>query len=132
VGIEENKRAVMAYLKSMGSGVLEPGVLAPDVKWWLPRFGAMSMAELGQIGEKVRAKLTTGVEMTVDHVTAEGDRVSVEARGHAATTDGGAYDNVYHFLFFLRDGQIVEIHEHGDSAYAQRVFGFNPTEHLER
>lgn len=130
MGIEANKRVVLAYLASMGGGSAA-GLLAEDATWWLPRFGAVPFAELAKISGRVGPCLKTGVAMTVDHVTAEGDRVAVEARGHAPTVDGQNYDNVYHFLFFLRGGQIVEIHEHGDSAYAHRIFGFNPTEHLE-
>jgi ketosteroid isomerase-like protein len=130
MGVEDNKRVVLAYLASMGGGSAA-GLLAEDATWWLPRFGAIPLAELARISERIRPRLATGVAMTVDHITAEGDRVAVETRGHARTVDGQDYDNAYHFLFFLRGGQIVEIHEHGDSAYAHRVFGFNLTEHLE-
>ena len=131
MGVEDNKRVVEAYLRSMGGGGPEPGLLAEDARWWLPRLGVVPFEELGKIVEKVGPRMKTGVTMTIDHITAEGDRVSVEARGHAKTIDDKDYDNAYHFLFFLRDGKIVEIHEHGDSAYAHRIFGFNPFEELE-
>ena len=35
---------------------------------------------------------------------------------------GTRYGNVYHILFFVRDGQIVEMHEHCDTAYLNYVF----------
>src|SRR5262249_37423979 len=101
MGIEDNKRVALAYLASMGGGGSAAGLRADDGTWWLPRLGVVSFEELGQIGARVGQRLATGVTMTVDHVTAEGDRVSVEARGHARTTDGQNYDNAYHFLFIL-------------------------------
>lgn len=131
MSVEENKRVVTAYLAAMGGGAPAADLLAADARWWLPRIGPVPFSELAAIAGAVSAKLKTGVSMTIDHVTAEGDRVSVEAHGESKLIDGQNYNNVYHFLFFLRDGRIVEIHEHGDSAYAHRVLGFNPSEHLE-
>jgi len=131
VSLEDNKRVVLAYIRSMETGSPEPGLLAEDVTWWLPRLGAIEPARLAKVMALARPRLASGVSMSVDHVTAEGDRVAVEARGHARTVDGKDYDNVYHFLFLLRGGKIVEIHEHADSAYAHRILGMNPTAELE-
>jgi len=131
MGIEENKRVVLAYFQAMGTGSPEPGLLAADARWWLPRLGVLTLSELAKISEQLRPQMASPVSMSVNHITAEGDRVAVETSGHAKLVDGQEYNNVYHFLFFLRDGKITEIHEHGDSAYAHRVFGFNPTQHLE-
>jgi ketosteroid isomerase-like protein len=131
MGIEDNKRVVLAYLTAMGTGELPPGLLADDVHWWLPRHGRLDMETFGEIVAKARPAMATPVSMTVNHITAEGDRVSAEVQGHCVTSDGQNYDNVYHFLFFLRGGQIVEVHEHTDTGYAYRVLGVNPAAHLE-
>jgi ketosteroid isomerase-like protein len=131
MGIEENKRVVLAYLAAIGTGEVPAGLLADDLHWCLPRHGRFDMETFGKIVAAARPKMATPVSMTVDHITAEGDRVSAEVHGHCVTSDGKNYDNVYHFLFFLRDGKIVEVHEHTDTAYAHRVLGVNPTAHLE-
>jgi hypothetical protein len=131
MGVEDNKRVVIAYLKSMGAGS-DRGLFAEGAKWWFPRLGAISLEEFGKIAERMGPILTSPVTMTIDHITAEGDRVAVEARGHGKTSRGYDYNNVYHFLFFLRDGKITELHEHADSSYAHKIFGMNPTAHLEK
>jgi ketosteroid isomerase-like protein len=35
--------------------------------------------------------------------------------------DGRAYENTYHFLIFVREGLVREVHEHFDTAYARDV-----------
>jgi hypothetical protein len=48
-------------------------------------------------------------------VTAEGDRVAVEANGVARTNDGYVYRNRYHFLFRFQNGTLVAAVEYCDS-----------------
>jgi ketosteroid isomerase-like protein len=60
--------------------------------------------------------------MAVKGITAEGDRVAVEAVSHAVgKSPAGGSDieitNFYHLVFFLRDGKITKIHEYCDTAY---------------
>ncbi len=52
-------------------------------------------------------------------MTAEDDRVAVMSEGHSITTDGLAYDNLYHFLFELRAGLIERIWEFNDTAHVR-------------
>jgi uncharacterized protein len=56
-----------------------------------------------------------------DLIIAEGDRVVVQAHANATTTRGDAYDQTYCFLFRLRDGQLIEVVEHCDTALVERV-----------
>ncbi|MDT3440198.1 MULTISPECIES: nuclear transport factor 2 family protein [unclassified Pseudofrankia] len=49
-------------------------------------------------------------------LTAEDDRVAVEARGYAVNAaNGRTYDNRYHHLFVCRAGEIVELREYQDT-----------------
>jgi ketosteroid isomerase-like protein len=49
-------------------------------------------------------------------LTAEGDRVAVEARGYAVNAaNGRTYDNRYHHLFRCRAGKITELREYQDT-----------------
>lgn len=59
-----------------------------------------------------------GIVPEILNLTAEGDRVAAEVRirGRSARS-GEPYDNLYAFFFWIRDGRIVEIHEHLDTAY---------------
>jgi ketosteroid isomerase-like protein len=56
-----------------------------------------------------------------DFIIAEGDRVVVQARGHATTKNGDAYDQTYCFIFRVADGKLTEVIEHCDTALVDRV-----------
>jgi uncharacterized protein len=49
-------------------------------------------------------------------MTAEGDRVAVEAESRFHTVSGRLYNNQYHFLFVIRNGKIVRFNEYLDTA----------------
>jgi ketosteroid isomerase-like protein len=61
-----------------------------------------------------------GIQPEIQSLVAQGDKVAVEVRirGRAAST-GAPYDNQYAFFFTIRDGRIVESHEHLDTVYAR-------------
>lgn len=63
-----------------------------------------------------------GIRPEILHLTAEGHRVAAEVRirGRSAVT-GLPYDNLYVFLFWIRDGLFVKIHENLDTAYAMKT-----------
>jgi ketosteroid isomerase-like protein len=64
----------------------------------------------------------TGINTEVLSLTAEEDRVVAEVciRGRSAHS-GEPYENLYVFLFWIRDSVFREVHEHLDTAYAERV-----------
>ena len=61
--------------------------------------------------------------MEVKGVTAEGERVAVEAESFFELNDGRRYNNTYHFLFEFRDGRICCAKEYNDSGYAAATLG---------
>lgn len=64
-----------------------------------------------------------GLRIVPTGVTAEGERVAVEAESSGVKTDGKAYNSLYHFLFVVRDGKIQHVREYCDLNYVQHVFG---------
>lgn len=63
-----------------------------------------------------------GIQPEVLELTAEADRVVAEVRIRGrSTVTGLAYDNLYVFLFWIRDGLFVKIHENLDTAYAMKT-----------
>lgn len=56
-------------------------------------------------------------------MTAEADRVAVEADSHGEMLNGKIYENSYHFLFTFRNGKIAEVREYCCSYTAADVFG---------
>lgn len=63
-----------------------------------------------------------GLDPEILNLTAEADRVAAEVRirGRSLQT-GEVYDNLYAFLFWIRDGRFVEIHEHLDTQYVAQT-----------
>lgn len=56
-----------------------------------------------------------GIRFTVKAMTAEGERVAVEAESEGLHVSGKVYSNEYHFLFRFRDGKIIEYKEYMDT-----------------
>jgi ketosteroid isomerase-like protein len=48
-------------------------------------------------------------------MTAEGERVAVEARSQGQHVSGALYSNDYHFLFVFRDGKLAVLKEYMDT-----------------
>ena len=56
-----------------------------------------------------------GIEFTIHAMTAEGERVAVEAESRGVHRSGRLYNNLYHFLFRFRDGKLVNLREYMDT-----------------
>jgi hypothetical protein len=48
-------------------------------------------------------------------MTAEGERVAVEAESKGEHVSGQLYNNLYHFLFEFRDGELLKLKEYMDT-----------------
>lgn len=65
-----------------------------------------------QMLKSVHETFSQPLQITIAQMTAEGDRVAVQASSRGVLVQGGEYCNSYHFLFTLRDGKIVQIEEY--------------------
>jgi ketosteroid isomerase-like protein len=69
-----------------------------------------------------------GAAVRFGAVTAEGDRVAIEAETSGTLPDGRHYSNQYHYLFrFDGDGRIVAIKEYMDTQAAALFFAKGST-----
>ena len=130
---EHNRARVDVYFDRVSRG--DPGVadlLADDVVWHTPRSSPLAgpfegkAAVLELMGSGVGLyDASVPLEITPEAIAAEGDRVFVETTIRGRTAAGAVYDNGYVFVFRFRDGLIVEVAEHLDTLYAQRLL-FDP------
>jgi len=118
MGTDENRATALRFVERMGEGVLEEDLLAPDVQWWVPGTGLLTKAEFVGMMGAFRSACATPVQMTIDGVTAENDRVAIEAHAEAELINGASYRNTYHFLFEFREGRIRLAKEYNDSKHA--------------
>jgi ketosteroid isomerase-like protein len=84
-----------------------PGSM-PAGGWW-DREGFFAS------GAMFAGKLAGPITMRIGDVTAEDDRVWMEAESEADLVGGGRYENSYIMAFRIRDGKVCELKEFGDT-----------------
>jgi uncharacterized protein len=62
------------------------------------------------------------VRFVLQRIVVDGDVVVIEAEGTGTTVRGDRYDNVYAYVFEIRDGRIARMREHCDTACVAQVF----------
>jgi len=116
------KDVAMGFFEDASSGRVAEAMarLAPDVVYDVlapaPYGGVFDRDGLIAIATHTINLLAEPPRLTIKGVTAEGERVAIEAEGRAVSKTGKPYNNRYHFLFVVRDGVIVEGREYLDSA----------------
>jgi len=115
---EENRKTALKMMAAMEAGGLDESILTDDVSWWVPGRGTVTKAEFKGMAAGFRTMLAGPFSLKVLGVTAEGDRVAVEAESLGKLTNGKTYNNSYHFLFLFRAGKIYQAKEYNDSAHA--------------
>lgn len=129
MSVEENKRVIEGFIKSLDQGDAEGilGAYAPDVSIWTAGSnwfsGEHDLAEAGELVASILGQFPQGLQFRIEGLTAEGDRVAVEAESQGRHRDGRSYCNKYHFLFVLRDGKIVRMKEYMDTWLAGEFLG---------
>lgn len=132
MSLEANKQTVLDFLGHYAAGRYDAALamLAPDSRWWLPghpeEFPAAGWVDKATVEKRLASNLKllpNGLEITTGAITAEGDRVAIEAESKATLVNGRLYHNRYHFLFVLRDGSIVAVKEYLDTLHAKEALG---------
>lgn len=128
---EQNKRLVRDTWNAVTAGDIESflGNLADDVTWTF--FGSHRFAGTFRGKDELLAKLfgplaevlEDGIKVTIDSMTAEDDRVVIEARGEARAKSGAPYNNHYCIVITVADGRIRHVREYLDSELVTAVFG---------
>jgi ketosteroid isomerase-like protein len=63
-----------------------------------------------------------GVTVSFGAITAEDDRIAIEAATEGTLPDGRVYTNLYHYLMIFRDGLIWRVKEYLDTAAGAEFF----------
>jgi uncharacterized protein len=124
---EENKRIVRQFFTCLSRGdtraVLD--LYADDATVWtagsLAFSGRRTKQEVAPLMEGILGAFPEGLRFTLHAMTAEGDRVAVEAESHGRHVSGKIYNNLYHFLLVVRDGKVREFKEYLDTQLAHEV-----------
>jgi len=123
--IESNKATVRSLLSTIEAGGDFSVLLTANATWWVPEgcalSGSYSVAQLLAAMSQVFGVYKSPPKFTVEHVTAEDNRVAVFCHSTAELTDGSAANNRYHFLFILENGLICEVKEFMNTAVVNQI-----------
>jgi len=135
--LERNKAVARQFFEHLSSGDVAALLALFDDAYtcWtagsLPFSGTHPRQVVGAMVEGVRGVFPRGLVFQVHTMTAEADRVSVEAESIGEHVSGQTYNQRYHYLFVVRDGKIVQAKEYFDTMHANDVLcsapapGFN-------
>jgi ketosteroid isomerase-like protein len=116
VSIEDNKAAARRVVQAGVRGELSEDMLAEDFVFWNPTVGELPREAVLAMPGALKAAFKGDFVMTETGITAEGNRVAIEARSQAELITGEPYSNIYHFLIeFAPDGRVRRMNEHLDS-----------------
>ena len=119
---EQNRATALKMVASLGGGKPDQSLFAPDAEWWIPGYGAFGNRDFLAFAEAFTDKLVGNrSNLTVEGITAEGDRVAIEAVSHGKMTNGKTYNNTYHYLFIFENGKIRMAKLYNDTLHAAEV-----------
>lgn len=119
--IEENKQRVRDFFDALNAadGERIAAAYAPDGSCWTSGntliSGTLSRDQIVAGAAAVLEVFPEGLVFTVHAMTAEGERVAVEAESEGLHVSGLKYNNLYHFLFEFRDGKLFRLKEYMDT-----------------
>src|ERR1700674_4321295 len=123
---EDSKRIVLGFFENLNAGNAAAALeaLGDSAAWWIqgnfPLSGTKTKAQFVELLGQLGAAIDGALAMRVKGVTAEGDRVAVEAESFAKMKSGKTYQNRYHFLCEVRGGKIQAGREYLDNMHANQ------------
>jgi ketosteroid isomerase-like protein len=127
---EDNKKVVLSFFENFSAGKAEAalGQMADNATWTVmgrpERFalaGTKTKAQFTELLKGIGAAMPKGLRLTPKGITAEGNRVAVEAESYGEHANGKVYNNQYHFLIEVQNGKIQAVREYLDTIHAQDV-----------
>ena len=114
-----NHAVAAAYLSAVTAGDLPDSLLTDDMTAWLTTQGPISKSDYQSAIRLLARMCQSPIRFTVDAITAEDDRVVIEAHSQATLIDGQEYANTYVFSLRVRNGRIAWVAEHYNPLIAQ-------------
>jgi uncharacterized protein len=118
-----NRETAIRFIEQLGKGILDESLLADDPHWWLPGMGTLAKRDFEGFVSGFHALCASPPEMSIVGVTADADRVAVEARCNAQLRDGALYSNTYHFLLEFEGGRVKLAKEYNDTRHSSETLG---------
>ena len=128
--VELNKTQAKRFLEYLAKTDFDNlrQLLADQMQYILPGKSPLathltSAAELSDFLHSAFSGKVAQAKFEILNITAEDNRVAVEATGLFEFKNGLIYENIYHFLFHFNDlNKITQLTEHMDSYHATKLF----------
>jgi ketosteroid isomerase-like protein len=125
--VEENRAAAQAFFDAVNRGdtaavldaYAEDGRLETMGRTLIS--GVYNKSQIAATAGQIFQAFPKGLRFTVRQMTAEADRVAIEAESFGEHVSGKPYHNYYHFLMVLRVGKIVLFREYLDTEHCTDV-----------
>lgn len=119
--VEANKNRVRAFFEAMNRGDVDAIVNAYADDGYVQTMGSTLIS--GRAGKqqiqdscsRIFEVFPSGIKFDIQGMTAEGERVAVEATSEGAHVSGLVYRNEYHFLFEFDRGKLKKLKEYMDT-----------------
>lgn len=130
MNIDENKELVGNFFECIGRKEIDRAMamMHDEGTWWIggkqrlfALAGLKTKVEMRMILEAFVPGSLNGLKIVPTGMTAEGDKVAVEAKSHAEFPSGFVYENEYHFLVAVRDGKISSVKEFLDTMHTAEL-----------
>ena len=132
MSLAKTKEIAKIFLEHAFAGRMDEAIamLTDDLRWWVigdPAYLRVAGEKNREQGEKLLRGLSRGLpggmRVAIHGMTAEDDRVAVEAEGWGSWRNGRPYHNRYHFLLRIRGCKVCEIHEYMDTLHVYQTVG---------
>jgi uncharacterized protein len=118
---QSNKARVQRFYEALNAQDTDYilGCYADDVVVWTSGrtliSGSFGLDDIRMAAGRIFEAFPDGLQFTLHAMTAEGERVAVEAESRGRHVSGRIYNNLYHFLIEFRDGKIIALKEYMDT-----------------
>lgn len=133
MSVESNKKIARALVEGLGSDRNDAfsNLLHEEALWRVmanpasfPVTGDMNKTQFLEHLQRFRHAVPSGLQIAVTGVTAEGDRVAIEAESSATMMNGNVLSQVYHFLFEVKGEKVYRAREYIDTAHGAAVIEY--------
>jgi len=124
---EANRVLAQKVIEAIGNDNWEyvNEVFAEDAVVWvagnMPISGTHTKDFVIVAGKRTRDGFPEGLSLTAKAMTAEGDRVAIEAESLGKHISGNTYNNHFHILMEIKDGKVFTWKEYMDTMHANEV-----------
>lgn len=127
---EKNKQIVQEFMEVFSTGNIDKFLtyMSDTATWWVAGniegvSGEKDMKQFREMNSGLAATTKeAAIKLTPIAWTVDGNRVAVETESYAEMTNGKVYNNLYHFLFIMKDGKIQKVKEYLDTEHTREVF----------